>query len=325
MPPQASSSSTATRWKPIAGYAAFSVFALLVSLYLTFPYDAVKQQVLGRASAAGLNVTMGSLGPGLFGVTARNVRLNKVLTPEQQRLNAETGTPEPTPLEIDSIAVRPALLPPGLAFRVNALGGVVSGSVGALGATRVSASGDGLDFSKGNLKGFTGLDLAGKGELNLSLAVPTVAAGKSGPAEPDLGQANGALDLTFDTLTVNGGTITVPMYGQPTPMPLPKVQLGNLEAKLKIEKGVGTIETFATKSSDLEASATGTVKLAKRVEYSEPVVDVRLKLDPEFVKRLGLIGSATSMLPADPKDPTWRAFKVRGFLGRPDFPDFRMR
>jgi type II secretion system protein N len=323
MPPEASKTAG---WKIIAGYTAFSVFALVLSLYLTFPYDAVKQRVVAAASTAGLNLTLGSLGPGFFGVTARNLRLNKVLTPEQQRLNSETGTPEPTPLEIDSVAVRPALLPPGLAFRVNALDGVVSGSVGVLGSTRISASGDGLDFSKGNLKGFTGLDLAGKGELDLSLTVPTSAGTKTAPAEPDLGQANGGLELTLDSLTVNGGTLTVPMYGQPTPVPLPKVVLGNVEAKLKIEKGLGTVETFTAKGSDLEAGVTGTLKLAKRVEYSEPVMDIRLKLDPDFLKRLGMIGSAASMLPADPKDPTWRAFKVRGFLGRPDFPDLpRMR
>jgi type II secretion system protein N len=322
MPPEAPK---LARWKVIAAYTAYSLFALLFCLYLTFPYDAVKQRVTAAATAAGLSLTIDSLGPGLFGVTARNLRVNKVLTPEQQRLATETGTPEPTPLEIDSVAVRPALIPPGLAFRAKALGGTVSGSVGALGATRVSVTADGLDFSKGNLKGFTGLDLAGQGELSFNLSVPSSGGSGKAAAEPDLGQANGALELSVENLTVNGGNLTVPMYGQPTPVALPKVQLGNVEGKLKFEKGLGTLENLGTKSPDLELAAVGTLKLAKRLDYSEPAIDVRLKLDADFLKRLGMIGSAASMLPADPKDPGWRAFKVRGFLGRPDFPDFRMR
>ena len=69
----------------------------------------------------------------------------------------------------------------------------------------------------------------------------------------------------------------------------------------------------------MELAATGTLKLAKRMEYAEPNLEVRFKPDPEFQKRLGLIGSALSMVGPDPKDPAWRMGRLTGFLGRPAF------
>ncbi len=303
------------RWKIVAGYAGFTLFALVVCLYLTFPYDAVKQRVTGLATAANLQLTIGSLGPGLFGVTARNVRVNRVLTPEQRRLASETGTPDPTPLEIESIAVRPALLPPGLAVRANLLGGVVTGSVGVLGSTRISVSGSKLDLSRGNIEGFTGVKLSGLAELDADLALPTSSEpGK--PAEPDLGQASGKVKLVAKDLSVNGGHVGV--------QDLPKVPLGGLEARIAFDKGMGTIETLGTKSAELEAGGTGTLKLAKRFEYSNVSLDVRLKADAEYIKTQSLLGMGLAFLPADP-EAGWRAFKIRGYLGRPEFPDFRRR
>ncbi|MGQ0506241.1 MAG: type II secretion system protein GspN [Myxococcaceae bacterium] len=306
----------------IAAYVVFSVFALVLCLYLTFPYDAIRQRAELAASAEGMNLTIGAIGPGFFGITAKRIRLGKVLTAEAQRVANETGTPESTPLEIESVAMRPALFPPGVSFRVKALGGTISGSVGKLASISVKVSADDVDFSKGNLKGFSGLDLSGTGDGSLSLSIPNATVGKS--SAPDLGQATGALELNLGGLTVNGGTLTVPMYGTPTPMPLPKIQLGDLDAKVRFEKGLGTVERLAGRSSDLEIGGEGTLKLAKRLPYSEPQLELRLKADPDFLKRLGLIGSAFSMIPAG-KEPGWRALKMRGFLGRPDFPDFRMR
>ena len=80
-----------------------------------------------------------------------------------------------------------------------------------------------------------------------------------------------------------------------------------------------TIEELKSTSPDIELNVTGTVKLAKRLEYSEPAIEVRLKPDPEFQKRLGLLGSALSMVGADPKDPAWRLGRLSGYLGRPQF------
>ncbi|HME92465.1 MAG TPA: type II secretion system protein GspN, partial [Myxococcaceae bacterium] len=146
----------------------------------------------------------------------------------------------------------------------------------------------------------------------------------AGPAaakvqEPDLSQARGRLSLKLDHVLVNGGSLTLPLYGEMTPVDLPKIAIGDLEAKIKFEKGLGTIEKFQGKGDDVNLLAAGTLKLAKRIDYSEANVDIKLKAEPEFTKRLGMLGSGLAMLPADKDDPGFRLAKMTGFLGRPNF------
>jgi len=52
--------------------------------------------------------------------------------------------------------------------------------------------------------------------------------------------------------------------------------------------GAGKVDTFMRRRR-LELQASGTLKLAKRVEYSKPRSSVRIKAEPEFGERLGLI------------------------------------
>jgi type II secretion system protein N len=97
------------------------------------------------------------------------------------------------------------------------------------------------------------------------------------------------------------------------------IVLGHLDAELKFDKGAGKLEKFHGKGDDLEVLGQGTLKLARRVEYSEPNVDVKLKAEPAFVSRLGLLGSGLSMLPADREAPGFRVAHLSGFLGQPSF------
>ncbi|MBI3185218.1 MAG: type II secretion system protein GspN [Myxococcales bacterium] len=302
------------RWKVIVGYVAFSLAALVVSVYLTFPYEALRARVQAEAEAAGLYVKMGSIGPGLFGVRARQVQISKRAT------GAEEKPPEP--LIIKSVSMRPTLFPLGVAVKADALGGSVSAEVGGLREVVVRASAEELNLSEGNVKGFSGLDLSGKAGGELELVIPLAAIGGSKVKEPDLGQASGKLTLELSEVTVNGGSveIAIPMYGpEPTPVDLPKIGLGEVNGAIKFDKGAGTIEDFTVKGKGLEVKASGTLKLAKRLEYSEPNVEVRLKTDPEFSKSLGVYGMGLSALPPDPKDSSWRLARLTGYLGRPSF------
>lgn len=300
-----------SRLKWIAGYVAFFFFMLVFGLYLTFPYDALKSRAQLEANNAGYFLRMESMGPGLFGITAREVRVSK-------KLEGESDTPPPS-LLIESVSVRPALFPPGVALRAKAFGGTVTGSVGGLGDVAVRLHLDDVMLSEGNLKAFSGMDLAGKANGDVVLDIPRVAAPGQKEKEPDLAQANGNITLDVGGLAVNGGTVTVPMYGEPTPMDLPKIVVGDLDAKIKFDKGIGTIETFHGKGSDLELFLAGTLKLSRKLEYSEPAIDLKLKTDPEFVKRLGLIGAGLSIMGPDKTDPTFRAARITGYLGRPNF------
>src|SRR5215470_9555639 len=112
------------RWQKIAGYVAFSIFAFAFCFWLTFPYDAVRQRIVSDASAQGIRVQMGHLGPGFLGISASNVRISK---------KAEDVDPNPgAALLLRSVAIRPSFFPPGIAFGASALGGGISGKLGGL-------------------------------------------------------------------------------------------------------------------------------------------------------------------------------------------------
>jgi type II secretion system protein N len=304
-------------WKRIAGYSTFSLFALVLAFSLTFPYDALKDRIRTEAEAAGFIVKIGSMGPGFFSVRASDLQVSSkvqvITSPEEQK--------PPESLRIDSVSIGPSLFPLGVAVSAKLFGGSVSAKAGGLTSITVKVDADDLDLSKGNLKGFTGIDFAGTVSAEASMSMPKISVG-GGPSEPDLGAATGTLSLETKGLAINGGSasIVIPMYGpEPTPLDLPKIVLGDLNGKVKFDKGAGTIEELRGKSPDLEVGITGTLKLAKKVEYSEPNLEIRFKPDPEFQKRLGLIGSALSAVGPDPKDPNWRMGKLTGFLGRPNF------
>jgi type II secretion system protein N len=296
--------------------------ALVLCLCLTFPYDTLRKRAVDAAADAGYALRIGSLRPGLRGLTATNVRLSKVpngVTPELRSMLASSTSllPGPEelgePLTIDSVALRPSLLPLGVAFHLDLMGGSVSGNVGGLSDVQMAMKLSDLDPSKGNLKGFTGVDLAGKLNGSLNLSMPKTR------GQPDLSQANGQLALDTKELLIAGGNVIVPMYGQPTPMDLPRISLGEIDARIKIEKGLGTVEALQAKSEDLEVRGSGTVKLGQRLDVSQPDMDFKLRAEPEFVKRLGLLGAGLSILPADKEDPKFRAAHLSGFFNRPNF------
>ncbi|MFT3709572.1 MAG: type II secretion system protein GspN [Archangium sp.] len=303
---------TPSLWKRIVGYIAFSLFAVFLMFFMTFPYEALQQRVRIEADNNGYFLRIGKMGPGLFSVRATDVEISK----------KAVGDQVPESLKLDSISIGPSLFPPGLGVKVNTLGGTVATRVSGFGSTRIKVDAEDLDLSKGNLKGFSGIDFAGGVEAHVDLTIPRAAVAPNSPPEPDLAQASGSISIETTGLAINGGTasITIPQFGpEPTPVDLPKIVIGELAGKIKIDKGAATVEEFKSKSSDLELNVTGTVKLAKRLDYSEPNMEIRVKPDPEFQKRLGLLGSALSMIGADPKDPTWRLGRLTGYIGRPQF------
>jgi type II secretion system protein N len=320
MPPE----TKPARWKVFLGYAAFAVVAFVLGLFVTFPYDAIRTRIVTEAAQAGLAVRIGSMRPGLAGITATQVRVSKPPQPLSAETIAVLATGQgnmPGPLELgeavtfDSVAVRPTLFPPGVAMRADAMGGTLSASVGLFGDKKVHVEADGVKASGGNLPAFLGLDLDGEVNGVLALTLPS----KNG-SDADLSQADGELTLDTRGLVIKGGKVAVPMGGgNSMPMDLPKVTLGNLTGRIQFEKGLGTVQSLRLKGEDVEAMATGTLKLGKKLEYSEPAMDVNIKLDPEAQKRLGAVAMGLTILPPDKKDPSFRAARLAGFLNRPTF------
>src|SRR5215472_8677690 len=212
----------ANRWMIVGGYVAFSLSMFLFLLYLTFPYEAVEKRLSAEAANQGFQIKFNGLGPGLFGISASTVQVSKKVD--------LTESAAGDPIIVRSVAIRPSLSPLGLAFRGRVFGGKVSGAMGWLSDTSVRLDLDELNLADPILKTLSGLDLSGKARGRLSLDLPKAAPNPATKVrEPDLSQAKGTLSLNLDQLVVNGGTFTVPIYGEMTPLDLPKISLGDCE------------------------------------------------------------------------------------------------
>jgi len=287
-------------WHRYVGFGLFGVVSFLVLLSLTFPVDAARARLQAEAERTGLVLRMDSISSGLFSMTAHRVRLSRA------------SDTDAVPLLVDQVTVRPTFFPPGLAVRAGLLGGSASASFPKSGQSlRVKLVG--VDLSRANLKALVGIDAEGKLDGELALDMPVVR------GDPDLSQASGVLRLNGTELVVRGGTLTLPVFGTPTPVDLPRAALGTLDGEIDFEKGAGTVQRLHLKGDDLESLATGTVKLARKPEYVELALGLRVRLEAEFLKRLGMVGAGFNVLPMDSELPGFRDARVSGYLGQPSF------
>jgi type II secretion system protein N len=315
------------RWQLAVAYGAFAFVAFLLCLALTFPYGTLRARIVSEAAAAGYAVRIGSMRPGLRGVTATDVRVSKPTAPlSPESLNTlmtgeglMPGVEElGEPLVLESVAMRPSLLPLGVSLHADALGGTVSGALGLVGPLKVRLHLDELDTTQGNLKGFSGMDLEGDLSGDVRLDVPQDAT-PTGRGKYDYSGAEGAITLDGSKLVIRGGQAMVPVMGTPTKVDLPRIALGEVDLRLTVDKGLGTVEALSVKSEDLEVRGGGTLKLAKTLPFSELAMDVKLKAEPEFVKRAGILGSALSFMPMDRTEPGFRSARLTGYLSGPKF------
>jgi type II secretion system protein N len=294
-------------WRKPAGWAGLGFFLFACFLALTFPYDAVRSRIGAEADAAGLWVRMESIGPALFGVTARGVRIAR---------RADGPEAPPPPVQIDRLTLRPSLWPWGVGFSASLFGGDASGVIGTRSAPKLRLDFHKLGLRRANIQGLTGLDADGTLGGLLELDIPA-----SGPrgGEPDLAQASGHLRLSGTGLQIQGGTITIPLFGQMTPVDLPPVALGTLEVDAPIERGVANVKTFNLRGTDGEVQVSGTVRLARTLPYAEPDLLLRIRADPNFIRRVGIVGGGLTALPPDPTDSAFRDAKLTGYFNKPLF------
>lgn len=294
-------------WQRTAAWVGLGVFLFALFLALTFPYDAVRARIASEADAAGLWVRIDSMGPAFLGVSARGVRVGE--RPDGPGPPAQT-------VRVDRLTLRPSLIPWGVGFSASLFGGDAGGAIGTGRASKLRVHFDHLDLARAGLATLTGVDAVGTVEGELSLDVP--ASGPQG-GQPDLSQASGRLRLRGSGLEVKGGTITVPLMGQMTPLDLPPVNFGKLEAELPIERGTGTVKALRIEGPELDIQATGTVRLARALPYSEPDLSLRIRPSAEFLRRMGMIAAGFTQLPVDPQDSAYRNAKLTGYLGKPSF------
>ena len=192
------SDTSRARLRRFAGYTAFTFFSFFLFLWLTFPYEVVERTVLDQAKAAGLDLRIGSTGPGPLRRALLEAPADAQAGAARTGSGSRQGAGHRQPLRAS-----PSLFPIGVHLSASALGGDVSGSYGILGDPSLSVSLDDLSTTEGNFKGYTGIDMASSINGSLDLDIPKT----DGPGgkQPDLSGANGLLSLELGAVTINGG------------------------------------------------------------------------------------------------------------------------
>ncbi len=287
---------TKQRLKKLFGYPAFFLFAFWLMLFLTFPYDLIGERAHQAAAAAGWELSFRSIGPGLFGVTAKGVSIG----PKKKESILEA----PKTLLIDKVKLRPSLFPLGVAFDASLGGGSLGGAMSLFGDLKVEVRGKGVDLGKTNLADLAGFHLGGS--VNLALDLKT--------EKRDLVKSVGRLSLSGERMNLSG----VKAYG----FELPETDLGRLDSEFKIEGGKASIVSCRLAGADLDAIAEGEIILASHLPLSALRVKLKMKPADAYLQKNSLVRNGLTMAMTKDKDGYFGASLERA-LGNPQFKPLR--
>jgi type II secretion system protein N len=290
----------------------FGVVCFLLCLLITFPYDALKERLVAEASENGLYLRLESVQPGFFSVNASNLQLSKKLD--------DVDAKPSDPLKVSSISLSPSFFPLGLGFDAHLLSGEVSGAIGNGSESRVKLNVTDLNLADPSFEAITGVKATGKlgGTVDFRVPTETLPGGQSSAAM-NFAHTQGTASFHGEQIAIEGGSITIPFGGGMVPFDLPAASLGNLVLLLKVDNGAGTFQQFSLSGGDFQVNGSGTLRVDRQLPYSDLNLDLKLKAEADFQKRLGLLGSGLTMLPQDSSQPGWRTARMLGKLGSPQF------
>ncbi len=311
------------KYAPIVGYPLFYVVCLLVFLSVTFPYDKLRERLVGgfnadqRANSGKQELQVDEMhGYWLSGVRLKGVRL---LT-----LPAEPGKP-PQKLDIEEATARYAILPAlighsDLSFDVNAFGGEASGSYDVAGSDKsVDVKLDSIEIGDVDpLVEVLGVPLRGKLGGTIRLMMPEGKASKG----------SGTVALEIQDVSVGDGKAK--LKGALT---LPRIEVGTITMTGEAKDGTLKISKLVAGGKDVELQGEGRILMRELATDSPCDAQLRFKLNDAYRGKnditKSLFGVPGSNMPAlfeiDPKiKQSKRAdgfygWALKGTLGRPDF------
>jgi type II secretion system protein N len=205
-------------------------------------------------------VTIETLGPAFIGFRAQGVRLRP----------PSTGGPA-AELRFDTVTIRPDLLAmllkrTSFSFSSTAYGGSAKGHAALSNDARTSGSLQSLNLETNEidlhalpLREAYGVELLGRATSKSDL--PTLL-----PQET----ASGTIALTIKGLAIANANVQG--------FTLPRTVLGDLDARVVLDKGVGRVEKAQTRGGDLDVDLEGTVRLRPLLSLSQ--ADLKLRLRP---------------------------------------------
>jgi type II secretion system protein N len=268
------------------GYVAFGFFVLVVTAYLSFPFNRLKDLIAEEVSQGGrYKVTIGSVGPAfLAGVTLRDVEL--VSPPEKPK-------EKPSRMRIDEATVKFGLWSlmagePEVSFDVEAFGGTIEGETQKSDGTRrieFEVSNIAFDRMPGLSKS-VGIPMSGRVSGRARIKIP----------RDGLRKMDGKITLRCKGCTFGDGKTKIkPKFVRSRPgkynpvaekgVTLPKIRLGRFGGDIEIEDGKASFSQFEALSPDGEAVVDGYILLREPIVFSTVQAVFKFKLSEEIKKR----------------------------------------
>lgn len=322
--PRPSSPGRGRRGLRVVGYVLYFLFCFLAFVYLTFPYDRVRDFVVHQIQLAlpGSEVEIVSLEPAwITGIEARGVRI---------RLPAEPAEPARAGATEARRPVRPSITLPYLYARLSILsyllgttevvfevetdgGGTIEGSVADSGTeSHVQAHLETVDLRRMTIiRQYAGMSLGGEVSGDIDLTVGEEPEGTDGTVH----------------LTIAGATIGDEQFQVPLPVPgmsalqLTRVEAGDLELAMEVEDGQGRVTTLRGDGADVVLRGTGNVRIFRSLRMTAPEILLRLVIQPAYLQRNPAVQGALDLAGSSPLVAPYRsadgAFQVRlqGTLG----------
>ena len=280
----------------VLGYVGFFAASFVVSTYLTFPWDTVKERALQAASKTlGRRITASSLSPSwLTGVEATEVEV-------------EMG-PDAEPLAFDTFFARAHVFD----FVTGGYGGRVSAPLGG-GEIEGSVSGSEKRLA---------VDAEIR-ELRLAL-VPALRAA-SGLALSGTVQLEADLDLGLeDPKTSSGGIHLVAqgletLDGSDAAFPVPALVLGDLDWDLPVEDGKLIIRNQRLDGPSLSLVVDGEIVLSNPLSRSLVNLTLKFKPTPQLREAEPTIGLLLNNLNRYKAPDGFYGYQMSGTVKRPRF------
>ena len=309
------------------GYPLFTLVVFLIALYMSLPYDKVKQIIEDKLSAdPSMQVTIGELGPSpLIGLSADRVIIRLVSKDKPLAIPGASPGPEAKKgaaekdgakvIILDQVKVKSGLLALlsgkiDVSFTVEGLDGLLEGQYKAVKKKSWSIKTEvkGINLKEAPMiSDALGLPVTGRfsGEVDLKVT------------KNNYSTATGSIALECDECTVGDGKKKLKIPGNAflkAGLTMPKINLGKLGGKIKVQKGTATLQKFGSKSSDMELALEGKFALRKPLGFSTADAYLRFKLDPSFKKKHAVFELLEGQLTSAKRTDGFFGMRITGIM-----------
>lgn len=273
----------------VVGYPLFFMFWFVLFVYVTFPYDRVKELIIAQVEAprqtpsgslqpSNMQVSIDELGPTILpGVRARGVALTLLPTKAGER---------PSTVRMSEVTAHVGILSL-LASNLNAdvdidgMGGTTRAHIeSAMSGRRAGLREFRMKMDNVRLAelppiaAMVGLPVTGSLDADVTFHVP----------DGRLEQSSGSVQLSVEDLRVGDGhaQYQIPPMGGVT---IEQIRAGNLAGQIAIRDGVATIERMSTRSNEFSFAMDGRVELRPNLGDSAFNAGVRFQLTDAYRRK----------------------------------------